>query len=88
MPTPRDTRKTQRNLIPLSREKYWRIALQLRTTKIYQIKEKSPEILEKARAEYNQFQEIRKALQRNQKELQGVALGICQCRENLLWYNN
>ena len=88
MPTPQDARKTQLNITLLPREKYWRTAIQLRTTETYQIKEKSNKELEKASKESTQFQEIRKALQANQKELQGVAPGSCQWKNNLLWYNN
>ena len=84
MPTPRDARKTQRNITLLPKEKYWRTAIQLRTTETRQIQGKNAEELEKASRENTQFQEIRKALQTNQKELQGVALGLCQWRDNLL----
>ena len=88
MPTPKNARKTQRNITLLPREKYWRTAIQLRTTETHQVKGKNAEGLEKASREDTQFQEIRKALQTNQKELQGVALGLCQWKDNLLWYNN
>ena len=37
MPTPKDVRKTQRNITLLPREKYWRTAIQLRTTETHQI---------------------------------------------------
>lgn len=57
-------------------------------TETHQIKEESTKGLEKASQENIQFQEIRIALQENQMELQGVALGLCQWRDNLLWYNN
>ena len=40
--------------------------------------------LERASEKSTQFQEIRKALQTSQKELQGVALGLCQWKNNLL----
>ena len=78
----------QRNITLLPREKYWRTAIQLRTTETHQVKGKNAEGLEKASREDTQFQEIQKALQTNQKELQGVALGLCQWKDNLLWYNN
>ena len=88
MPTPNDERKTQRTITLLPREKYWRTAIQLRTTETRQIRGKNVEELEKASRGNTWFQEIRKALQTKQKELQGVALGLCQWRDNLLWYNN
>ena len=88
MQTPKDARKRQRNITLLPREKYWRTAIQLRTTEMRQIQGKNAEELEKASRENTQFQEIRKALQTNQKELQGVAQGLCQWRDNQLWYNN
>ena len=78
----------QRNITLLPRERYWRTAIQLRTTETHQVKGKDAERLAKASREDTQFQEIRKALQTNQKELQGVALGLCQWKNNLLWYNN
>ena len=76
MPTPKYARKTQRNITLLPIEKYWRTAIQLRTTETHHIRMKITEELEKASTEDTQFQEIRKALQMNQKELQGVALGL------------
>ena len=88
MPTPKDARKTQRNITLLPKEKYWRTDIQLRATETRQIQGKNAGKLEKASRENTQFQEIRKPLQKNQKELQGVALGLCQWRDNLLWYNN
>ena len=88
LPTPRDAKTTPLNITLLPRGKYWRTAIQLRTTETHQIKEKNSEELENASGEDTQFQEIRKALQMNQKGLQGVALGLCQWRDNLLWYNN
>ena len=88
LPTPKDTRKTQRNITLQPREKYWRAAIQLRTTETYQIEENDTKELEKAGEEDSQFQEIKKALQTGEKELKGVALGLCQWKENLLWYNN
>ena len=88
IPTPKDARKTPRNITLLPREKYWRTAIQLRTTETRQIQGKNAEELEKASRENTQFQEIRKALQANQKELRVVALGLCQWRDILLWYNN
>ena len=84
MPTPKDARKTQRNITLLPREKYWRTAIQLRTTETHQIQEKNTKELEKASREDTQFQEIRKALQTKQKELQDMALGLYQWRDNLL----
>ena len=88
MPTAKDARKTQRNITLLPKENYWKAAIQLRTTERHRIEEKSTKELEKASEENTQFQEIPRALQANQKELQVVALGLCQWKDNLLWYNN
>ena len=58
MLTPKDARKTQRNITLLPREKYWKAAIQLRTTETHRIEEKSTKELEKASKENTQFQEI------------------------------
>ena len=58
MPTPKDTRKTQRNITLLPREKYWKAVIELRTTETHRIEGKSTQKLEKSSEENTQFQEI------------------------------
>ena len=58
MPTPKDSRKTGRNITLIPRERYWRRVIQLKTTETHQIEETNTKGLEKASEENTQFQEI------------------------------
>ena len=71
MPTPKDARITQRNITLLPREKYWRTAIQLRTTETHQIEEKSTNELEKASEKASNFKKCKKLYKQTKKNYEG-----------------
>ena len=44
------------------------------------------ELLQKAAKQDAEQQIIKKALEEERQEMKGVALGLCQWKDNLLWY--
>ena len=87
MPTQKDTRKTQRDITLLRREKYWRKLIQLRAIET-QIQDGMKVKLKIASEENYQFQEIRNALEKEQTKLGKIALGLTQWKKDLMWYKN
>src|SRR5437868_11784352 len=79
-PGSEDERITQKRRILLPREQYFE------AMDVVQLHHGNEEDLEKKSAEDEQIQKIRKALNDKEKEMKGVALGMCQWQDKKLWY--
>ena len=84
MPQEGDERLTQKERILLPIEKYFDTSIQEMET--IRIEETSYEEIHKETAQDEEIQTIRKALERGDKEMKGVALGLCQWKDEYLWH--
>jgi len=83
MPQEGDERLTQKERILLPKEKYFDTSIQEMET--MRLEETSYEELRNETARNEEIQTIRKALERGDKEMKGVALGLCQWKDEYLW---
>ena len=79
-PGPEDERVTQKQRILLPKEQYFE------AMNMVQVQEEKEEDIEQESEKDNQIQRIRKALNDKEKEMKGVALGMCQWKDKKLWY--
>src|SRR5437879_7878906 len=79
-PGPEDERITQKRRILLPQEQYFE------AIDVVQIQEEKEEDLEEGSQKDDQIQNIKEALDRKEKEMKGVALGMYQWRDRKLWY--
>jgi len=92
MPQEGDERLTQKERILLPKEKYFDTSIQEMET--IRLEETSHEELRNETAQNEEIQTIRKALERGDKEMKGVALGLCQgkdeylCHQGKIWVPN
>jgi len=84
MPQEGDERLTQKERILLPKEKYFDTSIQ-EMEKI-RLEETSYEELRNETAQNEEIQTIRKALERGDREMKGVALGLCQWKDKYLWH--
>ena len=84
MPQEGDERHTQTERILLPKEKYFDTSIQ--EMEIVRLEETSHEELGHETAQNEEIQTIRKALERGDKEMKGVALGLCQWKDEYLWH--
>jgi len=84
MPQEGDERLTQKERILLPKEKYFDPSIQEIET--IRLEETSYEELRNETAQNEEIQTIRKALERGDKEMKGVALGLCQWKDQYLWH--
>jgi len=84
IPQEGDERLTQKERILLPMEKYFNTSIQEMET--IRMEETSYEELRNETAQNEEIQTIRKALERGDKEMKGVALGLCQWKDEYLWY--
>jgi len=84
MPQEGDERLTQKARILLPKEKYFDTSIQEMET--MRLEETSYEELRHETAQNEEIQTIRKALERGDKEMKGVALGLCQWKDEYLWH--
>ena len=82
MPQEGDERLTQKERILLPKEKYFDTSIQEMET--MRLEETSYEELRNETARNEEIQTIRKALERGDKEMNGVALGLCQWKDEYL----
>jgi len=82
MPQERDERLTQKERILLPREKYFDTSIQEMET----INFKTDDEISNESAKDNEIQAIREALEKGDKEMKGVALGLCQWKDGYLWH--
>src|SRR5437868_5269981 len=79
-PGPEDERVTQKQRVLLPPEQYFE------EMNLVQVHEEKEEELEKESEKDEQIQGIKKALDDKEKEMKGVALGMCQWKDKKLWY--
>jgi len=84
MPREADERLTQKERILLPKEKYFETSIQEMET--IRLEETSYEELRNETAQNEEIQRIRKALEQGDKEIKGVALGLCQWKDEYLWH--
>jgi len=84
MPQEGDERLTQKDRILLPKEKYFDTSIQEMET--IRLEETSYEELRNQTARNEEIQTIRKALERGDQEMKGVAIGLCQWRDEYLWH--
>jgi len=84
MPQEGDEQLTQKESILLLSEKYFDTSIQEMET--IRPEEISHEELRYEMARNKEIQTIRKALERGDKEMKGVVLGLCQWKDEHLWY--
>jgi len=90
VPTAGDKRPTRNVGILLPKERYWdiletaEIKLDLLETPEFQEKDKGE--IQKAICVDNKIQDIKRSLDEGRKEMKGIALGLCQWKDDLLWY--
>jgi len=82
MPQEGDERLTQKARILLPKHKYFDVNIpEIETIRL---EETSYEELRNQTAQNEEIQMIRKALERGDKEMKGVALGLCQWKDEYL----
>jgi len=84
MPQEGDERLTQKERILLPKEKYFDTSIQEMET--MRLEETSYEELRNETARNEEIQTIRRALEQGDKEMKGVALGLCQWKDQYLWH--
>jgi len=84
MPQEGDERLTQKERILLPKEKYFDTSIHEMETMSFE--ETCYEELRNEMARNEEIQMIRKALERGDKEMKGVALGLCQWKDEYLWH--
>jgi len=84
MPQEGDERVTQKERILLPKEKYFDTSIQEMET--MRLEETSHEGSRNETAGNEEIQTIREAWERGDKEMKGVALGLCQWKDEYLWY--
>jgi len=84
MPHEGDEPLTQKERILLPKEKYFDTSIQEMET--IRLEETSYEELQNETAQSEEIQTIRKALEREDREMKGVALGLCQWKDKYLWH--
>ena len=83
MPQEGDERLTQKERILLPKEKYLDTSIQEMEIMGFEW-DKDKEVSNES-ARDNEIQEIRKALDKGEKEMKGVPLGLCQWKDGYLW---
>ena len=79
-----DERMTQKQRILLQKE-YFEDP-KFKAISLVQFHDENKEKIKKAIEQDNQIQTIRKALEKGEKEMKGVALGLCKWKNEYLWY--
>jgi len=84
MPQEGDERLTQKERILLPKEKYFDTSIQEMET--IKLEETGYEELRNETAQNEEIQTIKQALEGGDKEMKGVALGLCQWKDEYLWH--
>ena len=84
MPQEGDERLTQKERILLPKEKYFDTSIHEMET--IRLEETSYQELHNETALNEEIQTIRKALERGDREMKGVAIGLCQWKDSYLWH--
>jgi len=76
--------------ILLPKERYWDIPdteeIKLDILETTRFRDKNEEEIQKASNDDAEIQDIKRNLDEGRKEMKGVALGLCQWKDDLLWY--
>jgi len=90
LPTAGDKRLTQNGGILLPKEGYWDIRetdeIKLDGLETTEFQDKDEGEIQKASNVINEIQDIKRNLDEGRKEMKGIALGLCQWKDGLLWY--
>ena len=89
-PTTGDKRLTRNVGVLLPKDQYWDIPeneeIKIEEMKLAKFQDKDDGKIQQAYDKDNEVQAIRKNLENNIKEMKGVALGLCEWKEEHLWY--
>jgi len=89
LPTAGDKRLTRNVGILLPKERYWDIPdaeeIKVHGLETTEFQDKDEGEIQKASNIYNEIQAIKRSLDEGRKEMKGVALGLCQWKDGLLW---
>jgi len=90
LPTAGDKRLTPNVGILLPKERYWDIPemeeIKLEALETTEFQDKDKGEIQKASNVNNEIQDIKRNLDEGRKEMKGIALGLCQWKDGLLWY--
>jgi len=90
LPTAGDKRLTRNVGILLPKERYWDIPgteeIKLDVLETTESQDKDEGVIQKASNIDNEIQDIKRNLDKGSKEMKGIALGLCQWKDSLLWY--
>jgi len=90
LPTAGDKRLTRNVGILLPKERYWNIPeteeIRLDILETTEFQDKDEGETQKASNVDNEIQDMKKNLDEGRKEMKGIALGLCQWKDCLLWY--
>jgi len=90
LPTAGDKRLTRNMGILLPKERYWNIPdteeIKLDMLETTKFQDKNEGEIQKASNDDAEIQGVKRNLDEGRKEIKGVALGLCQWKDGLLWY--
>jgi len=90
LPTAGAKRLTQNMGMLLPKERYWDIPvteeIKLDILETNAFRDKNEGEIQKASNDDAEIQDIKRNLEKGRKEIKGVALGLCQWKDDLLWY--
>jgi len=90
LPTAGDKRLTRNVGILLPMERYWDIPeieeIKLDILGTSEFRDKDEGEIQKASKNDNEIQDIKSNLDEGKKEMKGIAIGLCQWNDDLLWY--
>jgi len=90
LPTVGDKRLTRNVGILLPKERYWDIPdteeIKLDMVETTEFRDKNAREIQKASNDDAEIQDVKRNLDEGRKEMKGVALGLCQWKDGLLWY--
>ena len=76
--------------ILLPKEQYWEIPeneeIKIEEMELAGFQDKDEGKIQQAYDKDNEIQAIRKSLENNVKEMKGIALGLCEWKDEHLWY--
>jgi len=90
LPTAGDKRLTRNVGILLRKERYWDIPdteeIKLEALETTEFQNKKEGEIKKTSKEDREIQDIKRNLDKGKKEMKGIVLGLCQWKDDLLWY--
>jgi len=89
LPTAGGKRLTQNVGILLAKERYWDTPgtedIELKVLETTEFQDKDEEEIQKASRDDDEIPNIKKNVDEGRKEMKGIALGLCQWKNDLLW---